>query len=639
MSDVDSSTEGSLPHSPRILGSKLSRDERALFTQDGWDDLLGGWSEDGKYKAIRGLTQQTSARSRSMDSDESSATRHSSVILGPRGSGFRNLDVVPIKSTPPRSHLRVISSPSSRVSSNTRMNSPYGASHGRSNFLTEDVSPTQLQRPPSPRSQINKFQAENPSVRITTHSSPMDKFLLQFDERAGFRHVTLEEWKKLRSIRAKVFRLRSRLQSKRKALHEKQLAKSTADEAFMKYVRSNRSATTDPAEAPSSPFTPAVDMDAYYEAMQVARDDYGEAENDYNSLEEALDESEYELAKLEGRFYNSEEHDVLPNPDSESDAQVAGSITSSPTSLLGMSSDHEDHYHPLQFSYLSRLGDLDLAKERHHNMGLQRDKLLSNQMSRMHLGIELHESEKVFLAEFPKLEEELRREIAEIEEDVERWKARCLAEGVDISEDNNLSDEESNETGYSNSNYNPTPDSGTLQKSGVVQDLKTESSYSMFSLLLPASIKGKVALRVLITEFDENNKGDRISRWMLHKLCTSPLDADLLGRVFLNLLNLFNFRQWRTDLLHFQQSVLFLWERDEAHKPPAAFKTLQTSTFSGQRDRVMPQGGKYASTTNRASIESVWPGNAVRRIRSAPGSFDLGRKILKAPEASIALPF
>jgi hypothetical protein len=421
----------------------------------------------------------------------------------------------------------------------------------------------------------------------------------------------------------------------RKDLQEKQLAKSMADENFMKCVRSNRSAPTE--HPPLAPFTSELDLDACYDAMQATRDEYGEAEFEYNSLEDALGDTEYELVMLEGHFYDPKGDDNLQSQAPESAQKVSGGITSSaPTSLLGMSSDHEEEYqyHPSKFVYLSRLGDLDLAKERYHNMMLERDKLLSNQMSRLNLGIELQNNEKVFLADFPVQEAALRGEIAAIEEDVELLKAKCLAEGVDVSESNEPSDAGTSRTENSNSESNSVQDGGIFHEVGTIQSLKTESSYSMFSLLLPKSIKGKATLDILITEFDESKKGDRLNRWMLHKLRMSPLDADLLGRILLSFLKFITFRQWRSYLLHFQQNLLSFWGDGESKKPATASEPVRISLFN-QKDGVQRPVSTLASI-NRATANPHWAGRIVRRVRSAPELSDLGRVPLSVSDSNIA---
>jgi len=452
----------------------------------------------------------------------------------------------------------------------------------------------------------------------------MDKFILPHNEPAELRPATLSEWRKLRSLRAKALRQRSQLQNMRKDLQEKQLAKSVADENFMKCVRSNRSG---PSGSPSpSQFTSDLDIDACYDAMQATRDEYGEAEFEFISLEDALGDTEYELVMLEGHFYDPASRDNLPGQETESNQQLPGGITSSaPTSLLGLSSDHEEEleYHPLQFNYLSRLGDLDLAKERYHNIMLQRDKLLSIQMSRLHLGIELKAHEKVFLEEFPMQEAALRGEIAEIEEDVERLKAECLAEGVDIdvSESNEASDAVIFKEDSSNNDRDSVQDSGNLQELQNIQTLKTESSYSMFSLLLPRSMKGKATLDILITQFDESNKGDRLNRWMLHKLRLSPLDADLLGRILLSFLSLITFRQRRSYLLHFQYDLLSLWGKDESNKPTSAFEPVEVSLFNEEVGVQRPVSA--LASIAKAGTNLDWAGRIVRRVRSAPQLFEL----------------
>lgn len=292
-------------------------------------------------------------------------------------------------------------------------------------------------RPISPRSQIRTFRSEKPKALFPHRSGPMDRFLSQEDHLAGFGddpERIKEEGQRLRSLRTNALRLRAQLKIKRLELREKQAAKSSADEAFIRYVRENQSALSG---SNRQNLLPDDTPDAYYTAMQVARDDYGPLEDEYTRMEDILDQTEFEMAKIEIRLYGPE---LPPNEDESANisslSQSSNFLSPGPasSSFLGLSTDTPGRYEPIHAHYLSRLGDLDLARERHQNMTQEHESLLMEQESRSRVGMELDDNLKVFLASLPAREAALQGEIVEIELDVERLRAQCLEAGIDLEE-------------------------------------------------------------------------------------------------------------------------------------------------------------------------------------------------------------
>jgi len=493
--------------------------------------------------------------------------------------------------------------------------------HDQFGYQNGGDSPVELQRSSSPRINMNIFRAENDFLPATKHTGPMERFLAQDDTVTDFGEDPArveEEWRKLRSLRTNALRLRSYTKSKRQELQEKQVAKSAADAEFMQYVRKLR---FDPQLSLQSPeFGGHLDgnLESYYKAMQDARDTYGPAEYEYNELEEQLNETEFELAKTEGRVYKAKVHNIADTSALESSPDLGtGSPRPAPVSLLGLSSDVSDEYHPLQVDYLSRLGDLDLAKERRQNLALERERLLMARESRVRVGMELHENEKEFLASFPAREAALLGEITEIEEDVERMKATCIEAGLEITEEVSGSLEGSvNDNGLAVSAKEGAFPHETL----LDRDLIPESSQSMFPLLLPKSDPAKASLEALITNFDESNKGDRVKRWMLYKLRTSPLEVELLVRVFLQVLDVLNFSTWQMGITDWQFCVLFYWDEDDTNKSPGAYKGLQTpsSNVQSHPSIASPSRGRAHSKLLRAPAITTPKINIHRRSKSAP---------------------
>ena len=301
-------------------------------------------------------------------------------------------------------------------------------------FETAELSASTAEvprRPLSPRSEMNTFRIENPvpSPPVRGPPGPMGRFFSQGGGLTDLEGQQVDELKRMFSLRSEALRLRSKLRTTRKELHVKQEAKDFADDAFMKFVREIRVRASRHTSLGSQLVTDPV-LDQHYASMEAARNAYGPSEDEYNALEDVLDETEFELARAEGRLYNTRVHsDSVPEPTPPNTVQE---VIQSP--IWGLSSEVPRQYHPLQVTYLSRLGDLDLARERYHNMIQEQTNLVSIQESRLPLGIELHDNEKTFLEGFSEQKGALEAEIAEIEADVDRLREKCLAEGIDIAE-------------------------------------------------------------------------------------------------------------------------------------------------------------------------------------------------------------
>jgi len=455
---------------------------------------------------------------------------------------------------------------------------------------------------------MREFQPGHQNAPITINTGPVDRFLAQEDEMPDYNdsYQLEEDWKRLRLLRADVLRLRSQLRAKRRELHEKETAKSLADDLFMKFVRENRPAKTPKVALhhPTSSSLSELDADTYYSKLQATRDEYGPLQYEYSILEDKLDAEEFELATIEGRLYNTKIHDFQDSAPDLLSSDALPPPPQPPESLLGLSSDATRDYHPLHTNYLSRLGDLDLVREQYQNLLEDRQQLLDLQESRTHLGIELQEDDKVFLADFHIQEKELAGQMKEIEEDVERRKAQCLAEGILI------------DTSHSSNSFQNDDDQDEQIFPGAEEeivlhgysDIPIDTLASMCSILLPESPEGRKDLGWLITDFDEANKSDRINRWILFQLQTSPIEVELLVRISLHILQLLGLYQW-------QRNVLSWWSLDSANKPPEAFNNPETYTPTNEDLELQPDHpAKEIKTIIRRDFTNV----PHRRTRSCP---------------------
>ncbi|KAF4637805.1 hypothetical protein G7Y89_g281 [Cudoniella acicularis] len=630
MADIDTSisTADGQPHSPPLLVARLHRKDTQLLMQGRWEEPARGWVSDGRYKGTR------SPRSSMMGSARSSGATRPSSITDKR----RSMDIHPVESVLPAVGQNAGSSVSFDEASQRSLEAPFRHHHhqggrsekARTNSGTNPFSlpppPPPLAaarnsqpQPPSPRSHIHALQ-KFPNLPSRSYAGPMERYLAQ-DDLTVFQQddpEQVEENKtRLRSLRINVIRLRLQLRTKRKELREKESAKIVADEAFMRCVRQTMALPLTP-DFNMEP-TSSAPLNQYFAAMQQARDDYGPLEYDYNRLEDSLDEAEFELAKIEGRLYRNNPLEVT---DSELSMPPIHKTAASSGSDLELSLDGHENYHPLHAEYLSRLGDLDLAIESYHNTKQELEILLQEQETRSRLGIELNEDQRFSLEDLPLRETALQEEITELETEIDQLRSRCLEEGIDI-------DESSDWTSSADARGAPiNGDSGSTKNLNIpdIRRPPSEYSHSMFPLLFPESDDGKAHLKDLITEFDEGNKNDRINRWLLYTLRTSPLEVDLLALVFLQLANILDFRQWCTDLHQWQLHVLSLWEKDGANRSPEAFVPARTASYSSTNQTK--KKSKPCSQVN--GLLTTSEGSAKNKI--TPGSIDLGKLISKGSE-------
>ena len=772
MATEHSSTNDSFPQSDSLYA--LKRHHRRQIKNELWINCLDPNLEggvDGRYSSRAGIkTKPPMSRASATSRRSSNATRRSSMTS--IDTKYKRLiEGAPVKQIPSPTVSRSEASESSvkvcptplDVHSGGILQDPFGPEA----VSLPGPSAAKVERPPSPRAQISAFRSKHPGLLVSSYAAPMERYLAQEDDSTDFSDDPLrveEDWKKMRSLRTEGLRLRAQRKTRRKELHEKQRAKDSADEAFMKYLRQDNFGPSMSSPSHSPKYADSI-LDSLFKALQKARDEYGPAEYSYNLLEDKLAEIEFELAMVEGRLYKTRLQNGFENPDVEfkppSDDEPP---SSAPVSLWGLSSEGAfENYPPVKAEYLSRLGDLDLARERYENLLGEHEVLVLEQETKERLEIKLPEDEIEFLEEYPATVAALEEEIVEIQEDVERLREKCIAEGLDMSDGSNGSvqrsiegeetpevgqadiemfDEETNsppvdregfesegdippllaaesdqqevistplngtaipheriplqkpiaagiqdkevnsipmdsKVGLNDGNSLPLPDgasgdnglSGTPANGGVIshemkplQDLVAKigldeelngtpingkvisekdthfwlpiakSSLDKFPIIFPKSEVGKADLELFNTEFNENDKSDRIRRWMLYKLRTSALEVDLLVRVFLQVKRILDIHQWQTDMSEWEFRVLFYWERDEAnklagsHKEPWSFQSTPEITPTKSPTRRSRHGVKYIETP-KTLVEEESSTEGHQRSKSAPGSIDLWQRL------------
>jgi len=305
-----------------------------------------------------------------------------------------------------------------------------------------------IDRPPSPRTQMSQYQTKSRKGSVPADARPLNRYLAEiesFSDTSEDSTTVEKEWERLRELRANVLRNRTQLRIKRRQVRVSQSDKDRADDTFMKYVRGHIS----PGTVTSDPTTRqgiGSSLGEIFSALQETRDNYGPLADSYNILEDMVDEQEFEMAKLESRLYKTKltvSVETANNTTQDADFHL---YPAPPDSLLGLSTEISDNYHPLHADYLSKLGDLDLTMEQYHQMMQEHENLISLQQFRHRLGMELDEEGVKSLSAFPVRESDSLRHIEKIEKEVEQARERCLVEGIELNESLYGSEEEGPES-------------------------------------------------------------------------------------------------------------------------------------------------------------------------------------------------
>lgn len=276
---------------------------------------------------------------------------------------------------------------------------------------------------------VPKTTIQAQQVLPTIPSKPVSRGAsLHSDSRREYGSV--EDWNRLRSLRIEALRLRLTLQKQRKIVHGKQVAKDLADEAYMKFARENS------LMEPTSTLDEEISrLEKLYGELQFTRDEYGPILEEYKQDEEALDAVEFEMMKVENQLFSllfgSTPGMPLLTSESSQYGRSAAPFSSSipfPDLVAGI----QEKFEPLHTKYLSRLGDLDLAKERLDNLKQEMENLLTEQDTLSRAGLKLRPEVEAILRELPSRESRLRTEIAEIESEVGKLKLECVEAGIDV---------------------------------------------------------------------------------------------------------------------------------------------------------------------------------------------------------------
>lgn len=353
----------------------------------------------------------------------------------------------------------------------------------------------------------------------------------------GRRSNAVSKEARVKNLRWRNLKARATVSEKRRELKAARLEMVLADAKFMKLIRERR--TSDGKHG-----DPIV-LEQHYSQLQAARDKYGLLEEAYNTLEEKLDRDEYEIIQLEEQLKSNEDRPESRIDDSDfsdSSSRVFDDDESDrPTSP-------ESGTYTLHDEYLSRLGDADLVHEDLVELKVAHQNLRELQESRGKVGLQLSPEDQATLDNYSTEKAALLEGLREIKVDAERLRIQCLEAGLlEEGDEDILSD----------------------FHSSII------SEYERYPLLQEQPNGKQVGEEPesLISDSNEGNLGNRIERWLLHKLRSSCSEVELLARLSVDdgLDVQANTRKWQEDVLTF-------WFIDDTNLPPSAYQVQATVT-------------------------------------------------------------
>jgi hypothetical protein len=365
-------------------------------------------------------------------------------------------------------------------------------------------------------------------------------------------------WQRIRGLRELIWGMRLRLQQQRAILREKQYAKAVADDNYMKLVRLIQSV----------PFSELGDLKKdgksltqLFDVCEQTRAEYGPLEDDCNLLEDEIGSQELKLTNLEHEFTNR-----LTSFSTRNQEDMISELLSDVPSLES-NSDMEEEFHPLVAEYLSKMGDVDILRERHEGHLDEKAAMESERETRRNVDLDLSPDDQLWLDGADEMEKEILEELRQAVDEAEQLKQKCLSEGL-VHENGEPKDFQTQEQEAFD---------GDVDAKGQTSD------FIKFPVLLPHSGTKHLSFRKSAPKPEEKSgsAGDHINQWLLHDLRSSPLAVNLLARTFEDEVG-------NIERDHWQSHVLDLWYRDGAIKGASGYRIYSTGATTRILDDTMP---------------------------------------------------
>jgi hypothetical protein len=381
---------------------------------------------------------------------------------------------------------------------------------------------------------------------------------------------------KIRVLRAEVWGLRSNISEKRNVLRDKEHAKSVADDNFMKFIRTHGFAKLSRKDRSHEQEILAK----LFEECETLRNDYGPLEDDCNILENVLNNREYEMQKLEAAL----EERWNEAPPSQ---QVITSPQHAPPPSNHSGSELSQAFHPLVNAYLSKIGDVEIFRERLEWHSEEKLTLLEEKETKEHVNLKLAEADQKWLDNYAEAEIALIKQFEEAQEEAEHLRMQCYSLGL-VNEDGEPLDFERQER---QTFIEDDVDAGT-EKSDFVKFPRLLQNPGNKEAQLPDPIIPQADNdKENIHETQDPN--DRINDWLLKTLRSSPLDVNLLVRTFESLVgHIIESERWQFD-------VLQVWYNDGSKEMATHYSRSLSEVVTHSRQKRAEQ---QTSLSGRHSI-------------------------------------
>ena len=322
------------------------------------------------------------------------------------------------------------------------------------------------------------------------------------------------DYEKIERFRVECWSLRSKVRDLRRDLREKEGDKSRADDKLIQRMSMEVFGLSPSRNAAAQD---GKSIAEFMEECRNARDVYGPLEDECNLLEDQLSAQEFELTKLEKQFNRRWRQ---PPRVETTIPTLAAPQSSSPKAPTTPDIEEIPQDHPLVNEFESRLGDLDILKERLIDLEEERDILAEERDSRERVGISLATEDQNWLNNSQRLLDHLHESIPTTQADVDRLKMECLSRG--------LLDENGEPTDFQSRERN------TFQDDEEMNSVNQMSEYTKHPILLPKPGAKHVLSRNITPESEKKSDslGGKINSWILGQLRESPLEVNLLERTF-----------------------------------------------------------------------------------------------------------
>jgi hypothetical protein len=393
---------------------------------------------------------------------------------------------------------------------------------------------------------------------------------------------------RIKVLRADIWGLRSNISEKRSVLREKELGKSIADDKFMKFIRTTGLGKLSRRDKMKEQDT----LRKLFEDCEALRNEYGPLEDDCNILENDLNNREYQMQKMEAAL--NERWNEIPHSERES---ASPQHSSPPSNYSG--SEFSQAFHPLVTQYLSKVGDVEIFRERLEWHSDEQLTLEEEKETRERVNRKLAEADQQWLDNYAEAESALRRQLRKAEIEAEKLRMECYSRNL-VDEDGEPLDFEDQERrtfvadevdpGSEISDFVKFP--RLLTNPGSKEDLLPDP------LPPPDDTKGEEVYE------KTQDPSDRINSWLLQTLRSSPLDVNLLVRTFESVVgHILEGEKWQIEVLTF-------WYDDGSKEMAAKYSRSLSEVVTHSRHKM---GEQQASLSGRHSM-----GILVRSSRLSP---------------------